>query len=155
MIDVVSLPLRNYVDIKHKLQPLDPSLFIENGEVRPGLPVSVIGYPHGLRHAGMWPIWKTGHIASDFDLDYDERPMFLIDVTARKGMSGSPVVIRRSLNVWSEQQYRDADTETKLLGVYSGRLGDDSEIGIVWKPRVLQTLLERSCEVIAASLDGR
>jgi hypothetical protein len=84
--------------------------------------VSIIGYPYGLATAHAWPIWKTGHIASDIDLDYDGRPAFLIDATARSGMSGSPVVHRtsggfttRSGDVIYSTGVRPA---TRFLGVY-------------------------------------
>lgn len=55
--------------------------------------VSIIGFPLGLSSTG-WPIWKTGHIASDPLVDVDGRRGFLIDATTREGMSGSPVILR-------------------------------------------------------------
>jgi hypothetical protein len=61
----------------------------------PALPVSVIGYPLGLSAGESWPIWKTGHIASDLDIDSESGwPAFLIYATTRSGMSGTPVVLR-------------------------------------------------------------
>src|SRR5262245_40504147 len=57
----------------------------------PGTPVSVIGFPLGLKPLAYFAVWKTGHIASDISLSN----RFLIDATTHKGMSGSPVVSRR------------------------------------------------------------
>ena len=93
-IDVVALPLTQHPDVA--FYPLDLALADTNMLPQPGMPVSIIGYPYGLATGVGWPIWKTGHIASDPDLDYDGRPAFLIDATTRGGMSGSPVVLRLS-----------------------------------------------------------
>ncbi len=90
-IDVVALPISANPNIT--IYPFDLALADEDIRPAPALPVSIIGYPFGLATAGAWPIWKTGHIASDPDLDYDGRPAFLIDATTRGGMSGSPVIL--------------------------------------------------------------
>lgn len=65
-------------------------------------------------------------------------------------MSGSPVVLRMTGG------YQDNDgnmimttgTTTKFLGVYSGRIHKDSEIGIVWRPQTI-------ADIHAASLQQR
>jgi hypothetical protein len=82
---------------------------------------------------------ENRYIASDPMIDYERRRMFLIDATTRGGMSGSPVILRISSG------YSRADGThligggmvTKFLGVYSGRIRDDVEIGRVWKPKVI------------------
>ena len=109
------------------------------------MPVSIIGFPAGFTGPYRFPIWKTGHIASDPDLDYAKRPMFLIDATTRGGMSGSPVVTR----LWSfrnreGQVVFTAGMRTRFLGVYAGRLGGSTtEIGRVWRPGVIDEILDR------------
>lgn len=30
---------------------------------------------------------------------------------------------------------------TKFLGIYSGRILDDSDVGVVWKPEILDSIL--------------
>ena len=115
----------------------------------PGTAVSVIGFPLGLRPNLFFGVWKTGHIASDVDLREDS---FLIDATTKEGMSGSPVIARQ----WRDYTaYVPSDTpggvraiaqitralETKFLGIYSGRIRDDIEIGTVWKPKVIREVL--------------
>ncbi len=101
----------------------------------------VIGFPLGLAAAGKLPIWKTGHVASDIDINYDGKPIFLIDATTKPGMSGSPVValvkgLRRTSTGWN----LGGGEFIRFLGIYSGRIGD-SEIGRVWKPEVLDEIL--------------
>lgn len=148
-VDVILLPLtqlQNGVQI----YPFDLDLEKANMATAPAMPVSIIGYPFGLKTGGAFPIWKTGHIASDPDLDFDGKPAFLIDATTRGGMSGSPVVLRMTGG------YQDNDgnmimttgTTTKFLGVYSGRIHKDSEIGIVWRPQTI-------ADIHAASLQQR
>jgi hypothetical protein len=82
-------------------------------------------------------------IATDPDLNYEGRPAFLIDATTRPGMSGSPVVVR----MWggiikTNGNYRaSCGPVTRFLGVYSGTVYDTSEIGRVWRPQVIDEIL--------------
>jgi len=145
-IDVIALPLQT-IDAQVKLHPLDLSLADTDMIPVVAMPVSIIGFPLGLVTAGVFPIWKTGHIASDPDLDYEGHPAFLIDATTRGGMSGSPVVLRL-LGGYSTMSGKTILAQTKpstrLLGIYSGRIHSDSEIGIVWRPRVITDILSQA-----------
>jgi len=76
-----------------------------------------------------YPIWKTGQVASDIHAHPDQKH-FLVDAMTREGMSGAPVVTQ-------------SDGST-FLGIYSGRLPDEPEIGIVWRSSVVQDLVERA-----------
>lgn len=113
--------------------------------IYPAMPVSVIGFPLGLRPNAFFAVWKTGHIASDPDLPYNGQPAFLIDATTRGGMSGSPVVARGFGSFMTSGGYKiGAGMVTRLLGIYSGRIHEDSEIGCVWKPEVITELLDHA-----------
>jgi hypothetical protein len=90
--DLAALPLTE-VDEGVAWWPLDLGLSDADVHVAPGVPVSIIGYPFGRTGPGLFPIWKTGHVASDRDVDWAQR-FFLIDATTREGMSGAPVVYR-------------------------------------------------------------
>lgn len=145
-IDVVALPLEELGDDVNT-HPFDLSLADVDMILEPAMPVSIIGFPYGLATAGAWPIWKTGHIASDPDLDYDGRPAFLIDATTRSGMSGSPVILRlRGGYRTSQNAYvmMDGGPRTRFIGVYSGRIHGESEIGRVWRPKVVLEILKNS-----------
>lgn len=139
-IDVILLPLQN-IDDEIQIYPLDLNLAKTDMIPEPAMPVSIIGYPLGIATGGNFPIWKTGHIASDPDLDYHNLPVFLIDATTRGGMSGSPVVLRLSggYRTRSGARILAGGTNTLFLGIYSGRI-QDSEIGMVWRPVVIDEI---------------
>jgi hypothetical protein len=76
----------------------------------------VIGFPLGLvdrtTPVHLLPIYKTAHIASEPHLDFQGRPIVIIDVMTRRGMSGSPVVVSRDYYGWYQN---------RLVGIYTGR----------------------------------
>ena len=109
--------------------------------VSPSEAVSIIGFPFGLASSGKFPIWKTGHIASDIDLNYKDKPVFLIDATTKPGMSGSPVIARRNGFSQTSKGQRVGGTTERFLGVYSGRIQDNSDVGMVWKPETIDEIL--------------
>jgi hypothetical protein len=141
-IDVIALPLSG-IPKNSMVFPTDLALANADMRIHPAMPVSIIGFPLGLSAGGAWPIWKTGHIATDPDVDYDNRPSFLIDATTRGGMSGSPVVARVSgaLQTQSGNYVIKTGITTKFLGVYSGRIHGDAELGRVWRPLVIDEIL--------------
>lgn len=139
-IDVVSLPLA--IDDEVQLYPLDLSLANTDLILAPSEPVSIVGFPLGLSSGGKFPIWKTGHIASDIDLDYDTLPVFLIDATTKSGMSGSPVIARRTGMVKTSKSINMGGEATRFLGVYSGRIHNQADVGMVWKPELISSLIE-------------
>lgn len=143
VVDVVALPLNNvHPDIK--IYPFN--LDLDKTDVAPvvSMPVSIVGYPYGNTGFGRWPIWKTGHIASDPDLDYDNLPIMMIDATTRPGMSGSPVLLR----INGEYARKDGGHVigggliTLFLGIYSAQ-NQYTEVGLVWKPSVIRSLIEK------------
>ena len=138
-VDLAAVRLRNTQGVL--LYPLDLSLADTNVRVLPGLPVFIIGYPFGQSGPAWFPIWKTGHIASDADAYWSPR-YFLIDATTRSGMSGSPVVFR-SLGVYQSAEGAPmSGTVTRLMGVYSGRIHKNVEVGRVWKPELIPELID-------------
>ena len=138
--DVVALPLQ--IDDEVQVYPLDLKLGDVDLVVSPSEPASIIGFPFGLASGGRFPIWKTGHVASDLDINYNDLPVFLIDATTRSGMSGSPVVARRQGMVRTSTGLNMGGSADRFLGVYSGRIHDQADVGMVWKPRVLAEILE-------------
>lgn len=143
-VDVVALPIKKvgYDDVT--LYPFDLSLADTDMVPEVAMPVSIIGFPLGFTSAGFFPIWKTGHIASEPNIDYHGEPLFLIDATTRGGMSGSPVVLRMNAGYRTKQGktiMSSSGYRTLFLGVYSGRLPRDSEIGRVWRPRLINEIL--------------
>lgn len=145
-VDVVALPLTNVAN-DVQVYPFDLSLADADMVPEVAMPVSIVGFPVGLTSAGFFPIWKTGHIASEPNLDYHKEPLFLIDATTRGGMSGSPVILRLSGGYKTKLGdiiMSSGGHRTLFLGVYSGRLPHDSEIGRVWRPRLIEEILKTS-----------
>jgi len=106
--------------------------------------VSVVGFPFGIKAGGL-PIWVTGFIASEMDVDFEDLPLFLIDCRCRKGLSGSPVIVHASnglVNMKDSSVLHFKAPITKFLGIYSGRVNEESDLGKVWKASALLELVE-------------
>jgi len=141
-IDVVAIPFGPIKD-DMKIYDLDLKLKDTDLIIRPSETVSIIGFPNGIASAGKFPIWKTGHIASDIDLDWKNLPCFLIDATTKSGMSGSPVMVRRVGSAQTSKGMTLGGTKLRWLGIYSGRIDEKSEIGMVWKPDVIEEIIDK------------
>lgn len=142
-VDVIALPLTN-ITPNIAIHDLPLEMADVQMILHPSMPISIIGYPYGLSASNIWPIWKTGHLATDPEVNYDNKPSFLIDATTRSGMSGSPVAIRIS-GAYMKKQGVYTFPETiiyKFLGIYSGRLDNDVELGRVWRPNVLLEIFD-------------
>jgi len=145
LIDVAFLLIEGDENVKFNY--LDINLAKQDITIAPSEVVSIIGFPYGKSSDGKFPIWKTGHIASDYDLNYENKPIFLIDATTKEGMSGSPVFIYRKGCYKTSTGWVLNGVATRFLGIYSGRItGNDDrdipDIGIVWKPEVLSEVMK-------------
>jgi len=107
--------------------------------------VNIVGFPFGVTAAGAIAIWTKGAIASEPEIDFDMRPCFLIDARTRQGQSGSPVI---AYSPGGPTVMEDGSlailtgTAVNLLGIYSGRINKESDLGMVWKPRAIQDIVE-------------
>lgn len=139
-VDVVVVPLQVPSDIK--IYDMDLALADFDLMLYPSEAVSIIGFPEGLTSGGRLPIWKTGHIASDIDIDWDGKPAFLIDATTKSGMSGSPVIAKR-VSIYQTSKGNTIGNAVRFLGTYSGReIGTSGiEVGFVWKPKAILDIL--------------
>jgi hypothetical protein len=118
--------------------------YVWNGE-HPDFEVTdrvwVVDYPASVgKHVPTTPIWTGGSVAGEPEIGLDNR--FFIDSRTRTGQSGSPVIVHR------QSRYLDEDgglgerlpEKAILLGVYSGRTDEKSDIGSVWKTSVLSRI---------------
>lgn len=136
--DMVALKLRSLDGVQ--LRPYDTQrdqdLLVTVSEV-----VSVVGFPFGLRSGGT-AIWATGTVASEPEIDFDKRPIFLIDCRARTGQSGSAVIAHRTGIVpRADGNSYFGGEATRLMGIYSGRVNAESDLGRVWKTSAITELL--------------
>ena len=141
--DFVALPLIQLGDVG--LYPYDPANPGEDLFIGPAETVSVIGFPFGISAGGLFPVWATGFIASEPTVDYDGLPIQLIDCRSRQGQSGSPVLAYRSGGTVAMTDGSAAvfgGPVSKLVGIYSGRISAESDIGIVWKTSAILELVK-------------
>lgn len=141
-VDVVGLPLTNLDGVQ--LYPYDVFNSGPDIAVGPADPVSVIGFPFGVTAGGCFAIWATGFLASEPAINYNGLPSQLIDCRSRPGQSGSPVVAYRSgglVRLRSGDEVVYNAPVSRLIGVYSGRINRESDIGIVWRISAVCELL--------------
>lgn len=112
--------------------------------MNPAESISVVGFPFGLQAGGSLAVWATGFVASEPQIDFNNLPVFLIDCRTRPGQSGSAVIIHRNGGSVAMQDGSSAifsGPVTKFQGVYSGRINDQSDLGIVWKATAVAELV--------------
>jgi hypothetical protein len=115
--------------------------------VSPAEPVSVIGFPFGLTTSGKLPVWATGFLAQELSLITESNPVFLIDCRSRQGQSGSPVIAFRTSGYRAIRGGKISASLSgkeawEFLGIYSGRVNPESDLGRVWHVSALVPLLE-------------
>lgn len=141
-VDLAILPLENTDGIQ--FYPLDLELRKRSIKIAPTSEVSIVGFPFGNTSYLGLPIWKAGAVASDPDVNYMNSPQFLVDTTARPGMSGSPVYARRFGSFLDEQGNVVIVTGVadRFLGVYAGDIDGRSEVGRIWKASALMEIYD-------------
>ena len=140
--DVVALPLTQLDEVQLFPYRLEGDPLIQ---VLPADTVSIVGFPFGIGSSGAIAIWATGFVASEPEIDHGGLPVFLVDCRARPGQSGSAVIAHRNGGMVAMEGGDAAvfnGPVSRFLGVYSGRINDQSDLGIVWKVSAIRTLLE-------------
>ncbi|MEO8965003.1 MAG: trypsin-like peptidase domain-containing protein [Gammaproteobacteria bacterium] len=138
--DFIALPITITENVEFRVYDLDDKTPLQYP--RPSDIVSVVGFPFGIGINGRMAIWATGFVASETGLD---SPAFLIDSRTRPGQSGSAVIAQRNGGALSGKDGATvivAGTVTQFLGIYSGRINSESDIGIVWKASAIKELIE-------------
>jgi hypothetical protein len=143
--DLVALNVKWGSDV-HKLPYyLKTNLDRDSLLIRPAEPVSVIGFPFGLSSSGRFPIWATGFMAQELGMVNPSNQTFLIDCRTRQGQSGSPVIAYRT-NLITKIKDGKASTTMgpnvawEFLGIYSGRVNAESDLGRVWHVSAVEEL---------------
>lgn len=119
-VDIAVMPISYLLEVARKgdrdafLMNINTELIPNNAKVESYdaiLPVVFVGYPSGLydrKH--MTPIVRRGTTATPVQLDYDNRPVFLIDASVFPGSSGSPVFA-------FDESWEGGIAELQLLGI--------------------------------------
>lgn len=139
-MDVVAVPLENLQGID--VYPYDPENPGPPIRLTPSEQVSIIGFPFGKTGGGALGIWVQGTVASEPVMDWNDLPCFLVDSRTRQGQSGSPVILQRAGSYLNESGTTVfAGDAIRFIGVYSGRISQESDLGIVWKVEALSEIL--------------
>lgn len=139
--DFVALPITLCQEVA--LYPYQPE-YLAHMNIAPAEAVSVVGFPFGERTGASFAVWATGFVATEPEIDHGDRPVFLIDCRSRKGQSGSPVIQYHSGGgvITHENGTEVVSPISRLLGIYSGRINDESDLGVVWKAYAIAELLD-------------
>lgn len=79
--------------------------------------ILMIGYPNGIiDKANCKPVVRKGITATNLKLDYDGKPIFLIDAACFPGSSGSPVFLRKT---GLEKEINDGNLTLGVSASYS------------------------------------
>lgn len=117
--------------------------------------VFILGFPFGFNvrpKNGKFAIWSTGTIASDPDLDIningEQLPAFLVDSRTRPGQSGSPVIYYNSngMDRYDGGIAMYAEPVMHEIGIYSGRINKDSDLGYVWKWSLIKDIIDKDSQ---------
>lgn len=125
---------------------------IDNAMLKVTNDLYILGFPFGMQPTSVLPIWKRASVASEPDYPVNGHPCFYVDTATRKGMSGSPVLLRtRHYQLKTEPQsqafHSRTPAVTQFVGVYSGRnVGHEHEaqLGLIWRREVLDQILAES-----------
>jgi hypothetical protein len=144
--DVVALNLNWGSDVQKFPYYLKTEHDMADILVGPAESVSVIGFPFGLSSTGKFPLWSTGFLAQELSLISPENPVFLIDCRTRRGQSGSAVIAYRPAGYRKQDGDRISSTVTakkawQFLGIYSGRVNAESDLGRVWHVSAIEAVL--------------
>jgi hypothetical protein len=140
--DFVALPLSALQDVA--LYPYKTEHTGVDFIVGPGDAVSVIGFPFGLTAGAAFGIWATGFLASEPRVDFNNLPIQLIDCRTRSGQSGAPVIAYRNGGMILTKDRAPGALNgpvLRFIGIYSGRVNEESDLGIVWKASAIAELV--------------
>jgi hypothetical protein len=141
--DVAALPLEKDQGIEmYGYDPWSPGPGLRAGISEA---VQIIGFPFGATGGGSLGIWVRGFIATEPDIDWADDPCFLVDSRTRKGQSGSPVIIYSAGGaavMASGTLQVGGGLMEEFVGVYSGRINEESDLGIVWKVRLVREIID-------------
>ncbi|MEC7769813.1 MAG: hypothetical protein VX798_01430 [Bacteroidota bacterium] len=148
-VDVVAIHLNLELKEGGILNHINDQDYVKDWFPEVGNDCFIVGYPEGI--SGPWntPIWKRGSVASLPLLDYDKKPVFLLDTIGNSGLSGSPV-IGNGNGIFEKDSTKTITNKTiigswqNFVGIYAGRLsstGIGSQLGRVWKSHLVDEIM--------------
>jgi len=133
----------NYIAFQGITKSHFPKMNNDYYDVEVGDTVLIIGYPHGyFDSVNLYPIVKSGVIATSLYHKYEGSPCFLIDAKLFPGSSGSLVISqpRIPIKIYEDGISYYKEKQFEFLGIFSGEphLTDSSgetrifNVGKVW-----------------------
>jgi len=163
--DVAVIPIVTALYTNAKVFGISEDWTGGNIKIRPTSTITIIGYPYGYYDKkNCLPVWKTGSIASEPNVDFEGKPLFLVDISAFPGMSGSPAFaiaygayetvegpatvghvqkflgIYASMQMLKEAKYLEEMTSESRLGVI---VHESLELGHIWKANVITKIIRQ------------
>lgn len=148
-VDVVAIEFDIPDDFKGIVKPINKINF-DKFKIEISDDIFILGFPYNFKGGGQFPIWKRGSVATEPDIDYEGLPKFFVDTASKSGMSGSPVIFKRTGIHGAKKGALGPDTILGeimgFVGIYSGRIVGkselDAQLGIVWKKEVIEEIIE-------------
>jgi hypothetical protein len=143
IVDVIELPLKDTSNTT--IYPVNYLQNTDSLSVFPTDRVFMPGFALGLRSASGLAIWKSGFLASEPDLDQENKPIIWVDDIPFPGMSGSPVYLIPDQVIYKNGtvlQHMGGANQAFFLGVFSH--GDSRGVyGALWKASFLNKTFDR------------
>jgi len=147
--DVIAIPLHREVFINDCFQKFKSSTCIRlfgpdlttMPDINPFGDVAVVGYPLGFfDKKNNLPVYRKAMIASQYGVNFNNKPYFLIDANLHAGTSGSPVVSAH-LPLFKEE---GAKEPYKLFGIHSAEHVEKDEplgLSVVWYSYLIDEII--------------
>lgn len=157
--DIFAIPIEKRIITRNKefempggrivnISPIMNDQSFEKIQTMSGDDCFVVGYPLSNYEGLMYPIWRSGSIASETLLGLGEVPAFLVDATATPAMSGSPVLRKCNSFVVQNQDrgFIEQISHYEMIGVYAGRLSskdlERTNLGYVWYKTLIDDVID-------------
>lgn len=164
-VDIAILPIVYKLPVESPMYGIDDNLRSVEKNISPSDLVTLVGYPRMFcDKINSLPVYKTGHVASEYDYDFNGDPCFLIDISAFGGNSGSPVFAidnafkvesgelklyekptKNFLGIYSSQYELDETLPIEVLNLQQSQLGVshtvDMQLGVVWKGYLIEQII--------------
>ncbi|MBP6811710.1 MAG: trypsin-like peptidase domain-containing protein [Saprospiraceae bacterium] len=140
IVDVVAIPLKDTIGLD--IYPVNYSITYSDLRITPTNMVFVVGFPKGKKFSESGnqylPIWKSGTIASEPDVNEGGKPIIWLDLQGYTGMSGSPVYfITREKVLRNGGRVVSGTQQTFFMGVFS-HIAPEINLGALWKSTFLK-----------------
>lgn len=169
--DIILMPLPQELFVNTGVKVVSKTTTLPNVQINPSSPVVMIGYPHGYHDTTHYlPIWKTGSLASEPDIDFDGKKLIVVDISAFPGMSGSPAfyVTHSGYLTKEGNMIMDMGMKIHFLGVYASMQmlnsylfleqvvsaaeykvshSESLQLGHVWKAELLEEIAATSSPI--------